>query len=118
MTVINLAPKVCAEDAAMTEAMLLAKIIRMCEELGLKYHHVYVGRVGQVGYVDLTIAGPGGLLLRELKSALGTLSEEQEKWRTMLKASGQNYAVWTPADWRLGRIHDQLWRLADEDIAA
>lgn len=60
------------------------------------------------GFPDLVIVGPGGVLYRELKSATGTFSEEQDMWLAVLKRAGQNAEGWRPADLRSGRIEREL----------
>ena len=105
-------------DTLMTEAQLLSRCIGLAQWLGLKYFHSYSGLVCQVGYPDLTIAGPCGFIIRECKAAYGTLSEAQEAWRLELRAAGVNYAVWTPADWRLNRCQEQMHALAGMELAA
>ena len=64
--------RVAEADLNMTEAQLFARWIRACQELNLRYFHVYSGMMGQFGYPDLTIAGPGGVWFVELKSINGT----------------------------------------------
>lgn len=60
------------------------------------------------GYPDLTIAGPGGVLFRELKSEKGTASAEQSIWLGTLTGGGQDAGIWRPRDLRSGRIEDEL----------
>jgi hypothetical protein len=39
------------------------------------------------------------LLIRELKTARGKLSQAQEMWIGALAAAGVNVGVWRPGDW-------------------
>ena len=64
------------------------------------------------GFPDWTICGTGGLIFRELKSETGQLSPEQRRWRNVLVAAGQDWAVWRPEDLRTGRIVRELQAVA------
>jgi hypothetical protein len=68
------------------------------------------------GYPDLTLAGPGGVLFRELKSEKGPTSPEQKAWIGSLGEAGADVAVWRPADLRSGRIEREL-RLIGGQVA-
>ena len=51
---------------------------RLCSDLGLRaFHAADSRRSWGPGYPDLTIAGPGGVLFRELKTARGYLTRPQ-----------------------------------------
>lgn len=63
------------------------------------------------GFPDMVIAGPGGVLYRELKDPYDTLSQQQLAWRDVLLASGQDWAIWRPADLLGGRIERELLAL-------
>jgi len=59
------------------------------------------------GFPDLVIAGPAGVLFRELKA--GTrLSPNQKAWIALLEQAKADVEVWTPADLQSGRIWAQL----------
>jgi hypothetical protein len=60
------------------------------------------------GYPDLTIVGAGGILFRELKSAVGRPSPEQVVWIKRLSAAGANAGIWKPEDLHSGRIEQEL----------
>lgn len=105
--------------AVMSENELLRSVLDMARLFGLMTAHFRTAqaRSGNFvtavqgdgkGYPDLTIAGPGGVLFRELKSARGVLSPEQKRWRDRLAASGADFAVWQPADLHSGRIEQEL----------
>jgi len=57
------------------------------------------------GFPDLVIAGPGGVLLPELKSGTGGLEPEQRKWQAALGEYGR---VWREADLHDGTIEREL----------
>lgn len=54
---------------------------------------------GDKGFPDLVLAGPRGVLYRELKTARGRTTEGQDFWLEVLLASGQDATIWRPADW-------------------
>lgn len=103
----------------MSEDDLLTTVLDMARLFGLKAAHfrpakTQTGRwVTAVqgdgkGYPDLTIAGAGGVLFRELKSDRGPATPEQKKWISVLVDAGADVAVWRPADLRSGRIEREL----------
>jgi hypothetical protein len=69
------------------------------------------------GYPDLTLAGPGGVLFRELKSAKGACSAEQSVWLSTLMGAGADAEVWRPADLKSGRIKRELQEIAGRSPA-
>jgi hypothetical protein len=116
-----------------TEDELLAAVIDLCRLRGCTVAHFRPARVKDrdgsdrwvtavqgdgKGYPDLTIVGPAGVLFRELKSATGTLSPEQKGWSLKLRAAGADFAVWTPADLRCGRIDRELRALRSRNVPA
>lgn len=96
----------------MTEKQLLEQVLVTCTWLGLLAYHNHDSRRSQRGFPDLVIAGPGGVLWVELKSATGRLSPEQETWRRALRGAGQVWCCWQPADWHSGMIVARLTKLA------
>jgi VRR-NUC domain len=60
------------------------------------------------GWPDLVIAGPGGMLYREVKGEEDALTPEQEMWLAALRVAGADVAVWRPGDWESGRIRREL----------
>lgn len=108
----------------MSEAELLAEVIKLCEQLGLLYHHCPDGRgcQGQRGLPDLIVLGIRGLALIELKSADGELSGDQQRWwwtaGDLIDAMGApnrgtidgwlSYALWRPGDLASGLIEREL----------
>ena len=93
----------------MNEAELEKEVHGLIKFYGLFGFHAHDSRrsVGK-GFPDWVICGKGGLLFRELKSDHGELSPEQRRWRNILLASGQDWAVWRPADLVSGRIENEL----------
>ncbi|MFY1595430.1 hypothetical protein [Micromonospora sp. WMMD737] len=60
------------------------------------------------GWLDLTLAGPGGVLFRELKSTTGVIEPEQQMWMDILTAAGADVGVWRPGDLLSGRVAREL----------
>jgi hypothetical protein len=58
---------------------------------------------GDAGFPDLVLARRGALLLVELKSAKGRLSEPQRRWAEAFRGEGWGtavqYRLWRPDDW-------------------
>jgi hypothetical protein len=72
--------------------------------------HVHCCRMitSQRGWPDLVIVGRGGVLWRELKIPPDGLRSAQRALGYSLTASGQDWAVWTPADLESGRVEKEL----------
>lgn len=104
----------------MHERTLCALIRRRCAELGLHYLGLTTYKIpgantpgpGPRGYPDFTIAGPGGLLFREVKCA-SRMSRAQLAWGRALAGAGADYKVWRgPDDWESGLIDAELRAVA------
>lgn len=82
----------------------------MAWDRGLFVHCCRDGRACEgPGVPDLLIAGPGGVLWREVKSrAAPQLRADQRSWIVMLRASGQDAAVWGQADFDSGRAEREM----------
>lgn len=95
-------------------------IRRRCQELGLHYLALTTHKIpgantsgpGPKGYPDFTIAGPGGILFREVKSSDGRRSMAQVHWGKTLTRAGGDYGIWRPEDWESGRIDAELRTIA------
>lgn len=92
----------------MTEAELQRAVLDMCRWKGLLAYHTYDPRRSVAGFPDLVIAGPAGVLFRELKSAAGKLEPAQRRWAWMLGQAGQDWQLWRPADLDRGGIAAEL----------
>ena len=104
---------------AVTEQQLLAAVAaELAGQNRLAWHHCAASWrcAGPGGLPDLIIAGPGGLVLAELKAEHGELSAGQDAWRWALDYAGRNgprpFRLWRPADWDSGRIQSELALLA------
>ena len=91
-----------------TERMLQASIIKLCQLFGIAWYHTYDSRRSARGWPDMALVGKRGFITRELKSDSGTVTAEQEGWGVRLKQAGVSWAVWRPGDLRSGRIESEL----------
>ena len=91
------------------EAALQAAVIELARLHGWLVMHqrpaqVRPGRwitptTGDIGFPDLVLAHPSrGVIFAELKTAVGRVSAEQQKWIATLKAAGCEVHVWRPSD--------------------
>lgn len=75
---------------------------------------------GDEGFLDLTLAGPGGVAFAECKKRVGgQLSDGQIKWMDMLTAARGTHEVllWTMAHWENGEIQELIDFLARVPLA-
>ncbi len=64
-----------------------------------------------------TIAGAGGVLVRELKREGKNPTREQQQWLDFLAAAGIDAGVWRPSDLVSGRIARELAVVAGLAVA-
>lgn len=93
---------------AVGEARFQELITDMCKLMRLKWHHETDSRKSKPGFPDLVIAGPGGVLFRELKKQSGRVTKDQREWLSTLTTAGADAAVWRPIDWESNRIYQEL----------
>jgi DNA segregation ATPase FtsK/SpoIIIE-like protein len=100
--------------ALMSEDELQTNIIDMARVFGWRVAHFRAAKTdkgwrtpvqGNKGFPDLVLSRVGVVLLVELKSETGKLSEDQELWA---KAIGESYRLWRPHDWTGGVIEKEL----------
>lgn len=102
----------------MNESDLQACVIDLAQLFGWRVAHFRPGLTAR-GEWRTAVAGDGKgfpdlvlvrdrVLYRELKSARGTLSVEQQDWIYVLKLAGADIDVWHPADWVDGTIEREL----------
>lgn len=94
----------------MTHAELMRAIKAEIDRLGLKVHGNCHNAWG-AGFPDLVIAGPGGVLYREVKTERGRVEDKQWEWCHSLVKDGHDWQVWRPHQWP-DVIKGQLERLA------
>lgn len=98
------------EAAAMREAVLQMRVEQHARTLGWLAYHTHDSRRSAAGFPDLVLVHDrqARVLYRELKTARGRVSPDQQRWLTALAAAGQDAAVWRPADLISGRVLDEL----------
>lgn len=84
--------------ARMTEAALLAHVLRRLKAFGYTAYHTHDSRKSQPGYPDIAAVRGSRLLYAELKSAKGVLTPEQLAWLNALWSAGAECYVWRPKD--------------------
>lgn len=86
-------------------------VINLAESLGYRLiYHTHDSRRSQPGFPDLVLVNPKTrrVLFRELKSAKGRVSTDQQRWGEGLMLAGADFDFWYPKDWASGKIMDQL----------
>lgn len=99
------------DNTKMTHARLQALVVEECQKLGLHVHTCKM-LTSQAGFPDLVIISVNGVYWRELKVPPDELTSAQKGLMYTLRASGQDYAIWTPEDWESGQIKGELRYLA------
>jgi hypothetical protein len=92
----------------MTETELQNAVLDLAKMLGLLAYHTHDSRRSHRGWPDLALVGSRGFITRELKSATGKLTAEQDEWGRRLIAAEVDWSVWRPADLASGRITREL----------
>lgn len=105
------------QAAAMSEEELQAQITDRLNRLKLLWFHDVDPLKNRRGYPDLTIAGPGGTLFRELKTMTGRVSAAQQKWLDTLSEGGEDAKVWRPIDLLNGTVDAELAVIARRAVA-
>jgi hypothetical protein len=92
-----------------TERQFQEWVMGTARRLGWMVHHTHDSRTNHWGadrgVPDLTLARGGRVLLVELKTEKGRLSDAQVAWA---EALGMNWRVWRPSDWQNGTIEGEL----------
>jgi hypothetical protein len=93
----------------MTEAELLANVVKAARWRGWWAYHTHDSRRSESGFPDLVLVRKGRLIFAELKSAIGKASQAQAAWLTELYGieTVETY-LWRPSDWLTGRIDEVL----------
>ena len=99
----------------MTERELQKAVIQLAETTGWMVYHVqnvkgHLRAKTSVGFPDLIMIRDGQLVVAELKSEKGKLSQEQIHWLTSFNWLDKNCRVfvWRPEQWLNGDIEEVL----------
>ena len=103
-----------AAALAMTEDDVERAVRALIRDLRLKGYHAWKqhARNASKGFPDWVIAGPGGVLFRELKRELENPRPDQEEWLATLAWGGADAGVWRPSDVLSGRVGRELTAIA------
>ena len=82
-----------------TEKTFQANVVQLARLLGWRVHYVRNSIGSPHGAPDLVLCRDGVLLFRELKTAKGRVTREQNEWGDVLARCGMDWAVWRPSDW-------------------
>lgn len=103
-------------ELPMTHAGLQKAVTDLCDWYGIWHWHDRDSRKNKAGLPDLLLIGTydregsGSVaeLWRELKVPPDKLRPEQRETGNRMLAAGVDWAIWTPDDWRSGRIRTEL----------
>jgi len=88
-----------AAPPPLSEKAFLQQVTGLASILGWHTYHPWLSIHSPRGWPDLALVRPPRLILAELKTAKGKVSESQERWAELLKACpGVEYYLWRPAD--------------------
>jgi hypothetical protein len=97
----------------MSEAELEGGMRRLLRDLpGVLWYHTHDSRRSPSGFPDLVLAGPGGVLFRELKRQGKKPTAAQDEWLCALTDAGQDAGVWRPDSLLDGTIALELAAIA------
>jgi hypothetical protein len=87
-------------DRATTEGMLYRQVTELAHLYGWAVYHPLDSRGSEPGWPDLALVRPPRLVLAELKSQRGRVSQAQRRWLDLLGACpGVEVHLWRPGDW-------------------
>lgn len=104
----------CPVVRSMSENDLLRGVLDACELLGWRTLHIRPARTSSswrtavqgsgAGFPDVLAVRGHRLVVAELKSATGKLTEDQNTWLLSFAAAGAETFVWRPADYPDGIV--------------
>lgn len=93
----------------MSESDLLVGVLDACRMLGYRTLHIRPARAagswrtavqgGGIGFPDVLAIRGKKLVVAELKSSKGRLSDEQDRWLSDFAIAGADCYVWRPSDY-------------------
>lgn len=97
----------------MSEAQLQDAVVELAQLLGWEVAHFRPARTTDgwrtavsadgKGFPDLTLVRDR-VIFAELKSDIGKLSPDQDRWAACISDAGCQHEVWRPEQWRSGEI--------------
>ena len=103
--------------ALMSEVELERNVGRIAADLQVWRHHNPDSRKVTAGLPDDLLAGPGGVIWRELKRETEKPSPAQIALMAFLRAAGHDVDVWRPSDLLSGRIAREILALSRARVA-
>ena len=85
-------------NPAMLEKQLQAIVVAEAKRCGWEVYFTWKSYHSPKGFPDLVLANPPRLVFAELKSRKKKLEPNQEKWRDILLACGQEWYLWYEED--------------------
>lgn len=96
----------------MTEHELQTVVARLCRRYDVYFWHLDDPRRSLRGLPDLVLLGSQAACFRELKSASGKLSAEQDEVGQRMLQAGLDWDVWRPSALARGQIDQELAALS------
>lgn len=87
-------------EPKITEKLFSQQVVNLARMLGWRVYRTWISVHSPAGFPDLVLAKPGRwLILAEIKSEHGQLTQAQEEWLDILKlVPGVEVYVWRPGD--------------------
>ena len=91
-----------ASPLQITERDLQRTVVGMARKLGWTVYHTWLSARSQPGFPDLVLVRPamggraGRVVFAELKSATGTVNQNQQNWLWLLASAGAEVYTWRP----------------------
>lgn len=81
----------------MIEREWQAQVVQYAKTLGWSVYHTHNSRRSEPGWPDLALVRDR-LVMAELKTDTGRVSDDQRRWLAMLDAAGVETYLWRPKD--------------------
>jgi hypothetical protein len=81
----------------MIEREWQTQVVRYAKQLGWTVYHTHDSRRSEPGWPDLALVRER-LVMAELKTDTGRVSESQQRWLALLDAAGVEAHLWRPKD--------------------
>ena len=82
-----------------TEKQWMAQVVELAGIFGWDHYHPWLSIHSPRGWPDLALCRPPRLVLAELKSEKGKVSEAQDRWMDLLReCAGVEVYLWRPSD--------------------
>jgi hypothetical protein len=95
------------------EAEYLTEVYKLCDQYTVLYHHCPGLHCTGKGLPDLILAGPRGVIFREVKTTWPEKpTPEQTTWLYTLRAAGISAKVWTESDLLAGNVEYEIRKIS------